>query len=911
LIPVLYTPGVTLTAAQFIFAGIPRAIPGNNAASGPPWTFNWTPAILAAYSMPVGAIGGGPAFPAGFAQPNQLRDGEYPQIIGNAVLSDLNGMGPYGGPLDCSGIGGLPGAAYGILNIEIAPTGVCAGGTSWSPPSATLVAGANQILDPLRSGERIDNVPPALVAYVLNSRPGLPDWPQIPTTGAAGDVGAPVIPAGTWINENVNFAGAGIYAGPGADAGVSRAFAPFPAPTFLPSIFQANTNGGAFATLSPATSAGLPETVTNTVYRIQVIEADELNNQRTTPLTGAAGGTAQLGVDGTDPFLQHTALISNPDRDAFDLTTLGAGSGAAGDDLDSSAGPNYNYFLNWTDPVNVGASGFTAFGGNPVWRQLHRVTPAGTAAVFGTGTGVVPLWTPGVLNYNRLGASQQPVACLITVCAGPIANGYYVFRAYVLDDAGNASRDALAANPTLVGTVTWESAAIRRQAVVDGPAAAGQPTVFGITSPVNMVGGSTVTFTSNSSDNLDLGQSFLSIDYVAFQSAPYWAANSTAAAPNALGGYFTPVAMLAPTQGTTGGVRHNGAESEHGVIFNSPFETAATIVSTAALTRNVTGFIRSVEFVCGPAGPAFCGAAPLNWASIALNLHDSPPAGAPTVPAGWFAPPSAGANTAYAAGRPMLASFSQFDATRFDHVQNATTGNINYVLEQDGPTSVLSPYPHRSVSTAAINPVSVLLNGTGGTFSPVGTEVSPYHFELNGGSAVAATVAHSVAWAIQTATAAIAAPTVTARPNPPAAVNAGGRTLTVSITARLVSASSSVTAPPFAAAAMGGAAGTLPGPGQNIFAGPLGRVDFFVLEPATGTLRYLGSQSNPVLFENHPSCVGGGAAVQSLYRCWDFSGSFTVDNFVSHDAAIEPVQVLAIGVNAVGDGLATFPVDAL
>jgi hypothetical protein len=258
----------------------------------------------------------------------------------------------------------------------------------------------------------------------------------------------------------------------------------------------------------------------------------------------------------------------------------------------------------------------------------------------------------------------------------------------------------------------------------------------------------------------------------------------------------------------------------------------------------------------------------------------------------------------------MTASFSQFDPTRFDHVPT-TSGNINYNLEQNGPTNALSPFPHRSVSTAAINPVSVLLNGG------LGTEVSPYHFELNGGSTVAATIANSVAWAIQTATATIAAPTPTARPVGPAPTNAGGRTLNVAITARLVSASSSVCpapcVPAFGAASMGGAAGTTAGPGQNIFAGPLGRVDFFVLEPATGTLRYLGSQSNPVVFENHPSCAAG-VGIQPFYRCWDFSGSFTIPNFVASPPhageAIEPVQVLAIGVNAAGDGLATYPVDA-
>jgi hypothetical protein len=620
---------------------------------------------------------------------------------------------------------------------------------------------------------------------------------------------------------------------------------------------------GVVITANP-TGASLPETVTNNIYTVMTVDADELDNRALLTLSGDAGAVL-LGTDWVDPFLQHTAGISNPDRDAFDLATVGAGAGGVGDDLTVS---DYNYFVNWTDPINVGASGFTAFAGNPVWRHIHRVTSAGTFGVVGgsslANVAVTPAFSTvtGLLNYGRTGASQQAVSGLSVV------NGYYIYRAYVLDDAGNNSIDAVF---PATGTVTQESAAVRRQVAVDNV----QSTVFGITSPVNMPGGSAVTFASNSSDNLDLGQSFLSLDYVPFSMAgtTYWTANSALAIDaQTPGGYYTPAQTFAPIEGTTGGVRHNGAESEHGVIFNTPFEAAATVVTSAALTRTVSGFIRSIEWVCSGAGTpiASCPAAPADWAAAAANLTNTPAA------VGWFAPAGAPVNVAYAAGRPNLASFSQFDATRFDHVPR-TSGNVNYFLEQVGATDALSPFPHRNVSVAAINPVSVLLNGG------LGTEVSPYH---TGGL--------QVGWALRNVTATYGSTGVTALPAPRAApANGGGRQLTVTATARLITGSSVVVG----------------GPGQNLFPGPLGRVDFFALEAATGTLRYLGSQNNPVLFENHPTCVGGVPAVQTLYRCWDFTNTFVIPNWVT-GSTNDPVQILAIGVNAAGDGLATFPVDA-
>jgi hypothetical protein len=527
---------------------------------------------------------------------------------------------------------------------------------------------------------------------------------------------------------------------------------------------------GAVITANP-TGASLPETIMPNVYTVMTVDADELDNRALMTLSGDAGDVS-LGTDWVDPFLQHTAGISNPDRDAFDLMTVGAGAGGLGDDLTVS---DYNYFVNWTDPINVGASGFTAFAGNPVWRHLHRVTGAGTVAVVGgsslANVTVAPAWSgvTGLLNYGRTGASQQAVSGLSLV------NGYYVYRAYVLDDAGNNSVDVIF--PAAGGTVSQESAAIRRQAVVDNV----QSTVFGITSPVNMPGGSAVTFQSNSSDNLDLGQSFLSLDYVTFNGAgplgfpAYWTTNSAiGVAPNTVfGGYFTPMQTFAPIEGTTGGVRHNGADAEHGVIFNSPFETAATVVGSTALTRTVQGFIRSIEWVCsGPGTPlASCLGAPADWVSdIAVNLTNTPAA------VGWFSPNPAGAgdppDVAYAALRPNLASFSQFDATRFDHVPR-TSGNVNYFLEQVGATDALSPFPHRSVSTAAINPVSVLLNGG------LGTEVSPYH---TGGL--------QAGWALRNVSATYGSTGVTALPAPRVAPgNSGGRTLTITATARLITAS--------------------------------------------------------------------------------------------------------------------------
>jgi hypothetical protein len=341
--------------------------------------------------------------------------------------------------------------------------------------------------------------------------------------------------------------------------------------------------------------------------------------------------------------------------------------------------------------------------------------------------------------------------------------------------------------------------------------------------------------------------------------------------------------MIPPLQGTTGGVRHAGAESEHGIIFNDDdFERVASLIPTVTpLTRNVTRFIRSIEMVCGNLGPVFCGGPPVDWTDIDDNLVG----GAAAV--GWFAAPSAAADLAYSANRPISASFSQFDATRFDHVP-AASGNINYNLEQVAPDDAGSAWPHRSVSVANIPVVSVPLNEV------AGVETSVFHTEVNAG---AVTTLWN-AWAISEADATISGTAVEDRPVGVAAPLGGGRRLTIDVTARLVAASGAVLTG-------GGASGLLPGPGNNLFPGPLGRVEFYVLEPATGTLRHLGSQNNPILFENNPACVPG--ANQANYRCWDFRGTYTIENFVG---PVLPVQVLAIGVNAAGDALVTYPVDA-
>ncbi len=836
LIPVLYTPGVTLQAALFTFApgfAAPVAV-----AAPAPWTYIWTPATLAGYSMPILTV----------PFPNQLRDGEYPRVLGNATLSDGQGMGPFGGALDCAGGVGIPGTAIGILNVEVAGALLCPSGTAWSPPSASRVADNSEVLDPLRVGERVDNASPTGQLFTLSSRPGLPDWPQVPTTGLVGDAGALVPSAGTWINENLDFSHGAIHditTGPMVDTGVSRVVAGFPAPVFLAPTFTGS--GGTLAAgtdiTGDPTGMSLPETITPTVYTVTVTDADALDNRATLTLAGATGSVV-LGSDWTDPVLMHTAGISNPDRDGFDLVTFGAGSGVATDDLTAALGPSYNYYVNWTDPITVGASGFTAFAANPVFRQVHQVTPGVVTAVVTGSTGstaVDPTWSTatGITNYGRGGASQQPVSALLT------AAGYYVYRAYVLDDAGNLSDDT-------AGAETIGSALIRRQAVVDPV----QSTVFGITSPVNMVGGSTVTFSSNSSDNLDLGQSFLSLDYVTFSLAgtTYWTANTTGADAQLAGGYFTPAATFAPIQGTTGGVRHVGAENEEGVIFDSPFEDVGTLVVASALSRAVPGFIRSIEWVCSGAGTpiASCTAAPPDWVSdIAVNMVNSPAA------VGWFSPPGAPVDIAYAANRPNLASFSQFDATRFDHVPS-TSGNVNPYLEQVAATDALSPFPHRSVSVAPINPVSVLLNGG------LGTEVSVYHLEATAGNAVLGADLQT-GWAISAVTAAVSGAAV--GPGTPAGGFVGGRTVTMTITARLVSAASS--------AVLKGVVG----PGQNLFPGPLGRVDFYGLEAATGTLRYLGMQNNPVVFENNPACVTNTMLTQAEYHCWDFTNTFVVPNW--------------------------------
>jgi hypothetical protein len=71
----------------------------------------------------------------------------------------------------------------------------------------------------------------------------------------------------------------------------------------------------------------------------------------------------------------------------------------------------------------------------------------------------------------------------------------------------------------------------------------------------------------------------------------------------------------------------------------------------------------------------------------------------------------------------------------------------------------------------------------------------------------------------------------------------------------------------------------------------------------------VGSQINPVVFENNPACVTNTMGTQANYRCWDFTITGVIQNWVG-GSTNDPVQILAIGVNAAGDGLATFPVDA-
>jgi hypothetical protein len=244
------------------------------------------------------------------------------------------------------------------------------------------------------------------------------------------------------------------------------------------------------------TGGDLAATLANNVYVVRVFETDKLGNARCTDLAAGLGSintggytlatVGKFGVDKVPPTAAYVEPAADPTA-AGDLGQLGAGGIIANfnikialsDDASGfSAAPITTMVQRLAiDPAtNAAADPNSAFG----CPDLNQATTATSQLSSGACSGVArPANVPG--NYGVTVADASG-------CAGC---GYYFFTQTPLDLARNAA-------PVMT-----------RKVVVDQNI----PVVGGIAVPATVTGGTSASFATSASDNLDLVGSNYTLSY--------------------------------------------------------------------------------------------------------------------------------------------------------------------------------------------------------------------------------------------------------------------------------------------------------------------------------------------------------------------------------------------------------------
>jgi len=302
--------------------------------------------------------------------------------------------------------------------------------------------------------------------------------------------------------------------------------------------------------------ADLAETLVNTAYVVRAFEMDKLLNARCTDLAAAQntinGGAFANGTFGVDKTAPSATLVAGGTPECT------AVNGCTTDLQRINTNPVPNFFVTYLD--NPLASGFST---TPLITTLTRlaINPAtGAASTTSTAFGC-PIGFSANSATCSLSNGVQAGGTIAADAGSPAGtssgiDGYYTYTAQIVDNARNPGN-----------TVT-------RTVVVDRVA----PTLGGIAVPATLVGGSSASFATSATDNLDL----VSTNYtLAYAITPTNAAQQL-------------------------NIRANG--NDIGVAFDN------------ALTTSVPSFSLNVPFFIRTIATTTAGGAPQNNAAFASQI---------------------------------------------------------------------------------------------------------------------------------------------------------------------------------------------------------------------------------------------------------------------------------------------------
>ncbi|WP_411281872.1 beta strand repeat-containing protein [Gemmatimonas sp.] len=250
------------------------------------------------------------------------------------------------------------------------------------------------------------------------------------------------------------------------DAGVGTSTAT------LANTFTYSGCGATAVVLSPTTAAGIPECATNftnLVYTVTATGNDQLGNTGTTT-------TAQFAIDNIAPIIRYSAAAAGSGTSATPATP-GQGPGSALDTTTYTVLANSVFSA--ASFVAVPAATDTIFGAEALDERsglntaVHYLARANQAALTGScvvGTAFAAVdggigsafitapnctMAPAVIGFTAMADGFRPIARVLG--ASIATEGYYTYRASVLDRAGNASFTGIrrvlhsATNPTITG----------------------------------------------------------------------------------------------------------------------------------------------------------------------------------------------------------------------------------------------------------------------------------------------------------------------------------------------------------------------------------------------------------------------------------------------------------------------------
>jgi hypothetical protein len=464
-----------------------------------------------------------------------------------------------------------------------------------------------------------------------------------------------------------------------------------------------------------STGGDLAGSPVNTQYVIRGFETDKLGNARcvdmaannltTLNIGNGAFAVGKLGVDKIAPtavYVDNSATTPNAANsngiwNAASVGTVPANFLVTVGYTDDPSQPSGFATLPMTtmvqrlyvDPVTLQPSNFNTANGCPTGLNSSGVCTTAAAAA------TVPGWyaNPGPPGSNGGADASGCVGC-----------GYYIFSQSLFDNARNAAPNFGANSAATVSVNGGAACSLTgcRQVLIDNMV----PTMGGVAVPATIVGGTTVSFATSATDNLDLYQTDNTLLYAANPSG-------------------NPIATL-PIRALTTTIP--GA---------AQFDNVLTTSASFAVT--VPNFIRNMATTTAGGAPQNNGVLPT---SITVRAYDA--AGNPSAP---VVQPISAVNvpqtglTNFAAAQPSGATMTNFAVTN-------VAANIS-----NGPT------------TPAANPTTVTLTASlTGSEGPAFQYINPfvtvqfYYFDtvtgewINIGSAAASTVTDNATVTLRTFT---------------------------------------------------------------------------------------------------------------------------------------------------------------